>query len=98
MTHTQGPWIARENPAQDGKHSHWIDSDQPLAFPLAEVRWYKDGESDANARLIAAAPELLAACQHALEDLQTLDAADSKVCGILPELRAAIAKATGDQT
>jgi len=60
---TPGPWIYRKA-VEDDLHSHWIDgpSNQPGGGtrPLAEVRTYYNGESEANARLIAAAPDLLA--------------------------------------
>lgn len=63
---TPGPWIYRKA-VEDDLHSHWIDgpSNQPGGGtrPLAEVRTYYNGESEANARLIAAAPDLLAAVQ-----------------------------------
>ncbi len=93
--HTPGPWRIIEirgravilEPEQDGhvcKISEWADE-------YAE-------EQEANARLIAAAPELL----EALENLVSLcEAGLNKEYNIEAELsepRAAIAKATGDQT
>lgn len=66
--HTPGPWTFRPNPCEcnDCTASHWIDGppDAPgatLGKPIAEVREYHKGESEANARLIAAAPELFEA-------------------------------------
>lgn len=47
---------------------------------------------EANARLIAAAPELLAACEAALDDLLKFSMGMSPLA---LQLRAAIAKATG---
>ena len=47
----------------------------------------------ANARLIAASPDLLAACRAALEDCQSDDWAES---GLGKQLQAAIAKAEGE--
>lgn len=66
--HSPAPWTFRPNPCEcpDCTASHWIDGhpDAPgatLGKPIAEVREYHKGESEANARLIAAAPELLEA-------------------------------------
>lgn len=55
-------------------------------------------ESEANARLIAAAPELLAACEAALPIIESFDTAKEDGDKDLPEvaqLRAAIARARG---
>lgn len=60
-----------------------------------------DGETAANARLIAAAPDLLDACRCALADLEGLAEANCFSLGdpahlTIKELRAAIVKATGE--
>lgn len=67
---------------------------------IAQVCELDDGlnETIANARLMAAAPELLAALQGMIEyfvDCSIDDYSDTKT---LQAARAAIAKATGDQT
>ena len=62
--HTPGPWRFRQIPEGLTIHSHWIDTGN--GAPLAEVRLRPNGEHDANAPLIAAAPELL----EALEKIQ----------------------------
>jgi hypothetical protein len=94
MRHTPGPWqtdqAEHDAPYQDirihaGKGSIccvWID-DAPLHDYNAEQR--------ANARLIAAAPELLEALKAMLENGQDYTATRDKA-------RAAIAKATGEKT
>lgn len=59
------------------------------------------GEAEANARLIAAAPDLLAECRRMLTDLEKHIGPVMEAAGIHPptlsikSLRAAIAKATG---
>lgn len=54
--HTKGPWVAHRG----------IDYCQVSAPDgLVHTVSHADDESEANARLIAAAPELLAACYHA---------------------------------
>ena len=62
MNHTPGPWAFGHFL---GRHALWVgpvgDDGQPLT-PVAEVEWDSDmarNNARANARLIAAAPELL---------------------------------------
>lgn len=83
--HTPGPWTAE--PTDNG----FAIRAKAYAEQFAPVRVYSmpghGPTSEANARLIAAAPELLAACKAAIDcghlDIDTAD----RVC-------AAIAKAT----
>ena len=69
MSHTPGPWIVGEHrgvwvgPVIRAEGGH-----KGIAFVV--------GESDANARLIAAAPGLLAALKVIKDDLLTLDSGD----------------------
>ena len=81
---TPGPWTA--GPAYDGGF-HDIDAPSTRALICAV-------EGEADARLIAAAPDLLAACKVALamHDKFGVDAEPYIDFGML---RAAIAKATG---
>ena len=71
-THTPGPWIIveyekRESPAASGAHGIFREG---AITPLVESVWGATlAESDANARLIAAAPDLLAACSYVLTGL-----------------------------
>ncbi len=100
--HTPAPWIiceCEDNDAilsieQDG--SKLIDEDPSI---IAEVDLQGDGITPeigrANARLIAAAPNLLTACQRILQSIEWRDTYDR----MTPEeqaatLRAAIAEAT----
>jgi hypothetical protein len=97
--HTPGPWAVRD---------HWSDEGAFEVYPtrngkqpkfgewaaLAEVPEYGEGEAEANALLIAAAPDLLEALKLiASAENSALDLAYCK--GIA---RAAIAKATGVQS
>jgi hypothetical protein len=101
MNHTPGPWEISDNGTADRGTGAWAcdeiwqthnDTDQRL---IASVH-YVDGtnsECQANARLIAAAPELLEAVQHVLlasEDGGDMNDVDWKM------LRAAIQKAKGE--
>lgn len=58
--HTPGPWTCRK--ANSGEERWWVEADYKGEGPwyLAECA-ARPGENEANARLIAAAPELLEA-------------------------------------
>ena len=57
--HTPGPWNYRK-PSEDVPNVfYWIDGAN--GAPLADVKWHEQGAALADARLIAAAPDLLAA-------------------------------------
>ena len=68
MKNTPAPWIARHIPADepDVRFSLWVDSS--TGAPLADVRTRPDNEHEANARLIAAAPDYYAIVDAILED------------------------------
>lgn len=89
MQHTKGPWtifkgyIVQAN--EDGSvplNTKWI----------CQVEYFGPDSTEANAHLIAASPELLIACQFALEWLEAFQAETSEPCDYLKK---AIAKATG---
>lgn len=88
--HTLGPWrYVREN-GSPSTGQHMIEG----AIPgyLAEVRDCGSGDVAANARLIAAAPELLAALTDAVDLIETLSLIEGYT---LRNARAAIHKAVG---
>lgn len=92
--HTPGPWISREVPETDEPTiGYWIDADnhEKKGFPIANVKHFTDDHGEANARLIAAAPELLEACQAVANDTTHPIAGNLQAM-----LRIAIAKAKGD--
>ena len=112
--HTPGPWLAQKDCR--GEHNHGIITDGPMAwgiygpsFRLGVLHdprpWCSDAEITANARLIAAAPELLAALAeiiavHDLEPHRTRPIApmDSPLAAQAINLaRSAVAKATGQE-
>ncbi len=102
-THTPGPWQALDN-----NHTG-IDIDikhEPFAGGTIATIWNgadddAPGEMEwANARLIAAAPDLLAACNELLAMLKEWSANPDEMSGFsefkgVHVARAAIAKATG---
>ena len=66
--HTPAPWLIEWNAAQGGEGHYITDSnDMGELSRIAAVLFHDDadGETRANARLIAAAPELLAALETA---------------------------------
>ena len=92
--HTKGPWNLEKHAVE---LCYLVRNDEYGMATLATVSSGKreDGTSgDANARLIAAAPDLLAACQEALDYLGRIDEG-SEGCELRDSLRAAIAKAEG---
>lgn len=96
-SYTPGPWTAKS----DGTHHYHIAS-KPYAVGTLQAFDHPGINGPANARLIAAAPELLEAAKKALAEAESwihdqLDGTSS-LEGALAELepvRAAIAKATG---
>jgi hypothetical protein len=89
-THTHGPWSVRHFKAYNTPHSEVVSANGSRV-PYC----------DADNRLIAAAPDLLAALMEVTADIEAYcddhsssNPTDVTVC--LPRLRAAIAKATGE--
>jgi hypothetical protein len=91
-THTQGPW----HPVTLGAspdHSWAIDSELHEVARLPE--WPDNqAEAEANARLIAAAPEMLAALEELCADKYLADPINADRMG---KAKAAIAKAKGGE-
>ena len=97
MTHTSGPWDCPGVNSQEGTRS-WkratITTGGEYGHRIAEV--YGQEAMLANARLIAAAPELLAALVDATQAIVNMQAeGESRYHPIVTAAKAAIAKATG---
>ena len=96
--HTPGPWQAEEASVRGITQEWFVRVDGDDIAIASDIRDRNGNHSEANARLIAAAPELL----EALEDLASLAEAAMREVGEydieaeLADARAAIAKATGD--
>ncbi len=88
--HTPGPWhVGGSNKATIyDKYSQRIAN----SFEGVMVSQRSDAQCQANARLIAAAPDLLAACQAVLDEFPALDG--PRIERIKAICRAAIARAT----
>ncbi len=96
--HTEGPWYADD---ADGSYGVWSEEGPLVALTqrgmYPNARPLTDSETDANARLIAAAPDLLAACRATLAHMYD-DETDAPTAAQLTEqLTRAIAKAEGGQ-
>lgn len=95
--HTEGPWaiVTRTGPREVTlQRRHWEIGQQELPHRGVGIAF---GDTEANARLIAAAPELLDALKQALvvmESVAETHGYDTEV-GAVPAARAAIAKAEG---
>lgn len=83
MAHTPGPWVVVQHP--DG----WTIQNRATGAGACVASQYGDS-NEANARLIAAAPDLLAALKDAVNWLDDFD--DNET---LTAARAAILKAEG---
>jgi len=93
----------------NGEGSVFVDDDSRIRFesggttlyPICEVIDF-DGERDANARLIAAAPDLLEACEKALRSIKAAqpefftDQVAVPLITAMGSLQEAITKATGE--
>jgi hypothetical protein len=95
MTHTSGPWTVIEK----CEGTQVIVSGPEDWVGVALVYGDTDEEAEANARLIAAAPELLDAIELAYDLLNTMTTSEYSRGGdanVRHVLRTAIAKAKGE--
>jgi hypothetical protein len=102
--HTPGPWSdehlsQHERSTIIGGRLRLIKTDGVIVAFLPQ--WLdtpeETSEARANARLIAAAPDLLAVCQELEESVEYWSEYDVPL-GIADRIRAAIAKATGGES
>lgn len=113
--HTPGPWIAKPENPNFVEDDEWTDfeviPDKVLEWgspaPVAVCSFCYEEQAEANARLIAAAPDLLAALRALLtaemlhetamsaNDVSGVDAANEAKWPAVDAAHAAIAKATG---
>jgi hypothetical protein len=95
---TPGPWLALylDDSVTGGKPTWTVQCNEPDVLTVAHVyRGYGEpGEDEANARLIAAAPGLLAACESMLAHLVTTFPPYPPGESPHDKIRAAVSKAT----
>lgn len=98
--HTPGPWTREEGQRFRHDQSAGIKAADGLfvATALDKNRIDLDAEVEANARLIAAAPELLDALKSALLELERINKNIYVLVDhfVIEEIRGAIAKAKGE--
>jgi len=82
VVHTPGPWRVIEGTHSADKRFSVVSENENI------TGWGCVQQLEGNARLIAAAPELLAACQAALEEVQHFSH------GTVKQLADAVSKAT----
>ena len=97
---TPGPWVVwqedQNRPTCIMPHHDSPDYDARHARGIATIERYNEGETAANARLIAAAPDLLAALEKLLNEVEAAGNATADDYGwptVVPQARAAIARA-----
>ena len=91
--HTPGPWDVEPKGSR-----HFVDGADGLTVAYLDRAGVRErAEIEANARLIASAPELLAACMSALRALEDNLQPGPMDADAKDGLRAAIARATGNQ-
>ncbi len=88
MKHTPGKWDCGES--IDGMW--YVETDHAPGEMIAEIMMRAPGEAEANARLMAAAPEILAALVEAAELIEILSPIQGDT---LSRVRATIDKAMG---
>ncbi len=96
MSFTPGPWslVAQSNGSHMLVHVHDPDEFKPSMriIGFVEARRVSFDEDRANARLISAAPDLLAACE-AVEELWRRSGPNEPCGAVWPIVHAALAKA-----
>ena len=90
--HTPGPWKVMPKKYDDAVSvAIGADSIGRIIFRCS------DGNIEANAALIAASPELLAACKNGMAMLLRNTLQDAKDTAAYHQMKIAIAKATGEK-
>ena len=94
--HTGGEWSVLETP-QSSNQDYLVIArlDKPVQNTICSVSYQPADKGEANARLIAAAPELLAALSAALESMDARPK-DTGLDVVRQIARAAIARARGE--
>lgn len=101
-SHTPGPWkvVRRVVKDEEGEEYRAFHIDAPSHRTMAELfephpAFRKTAEAEANANLIAAAPDLLAALKSMLTSHGDLACCDQGECLSCREARQAVARAEG---
>ena len=105
--YTKGPWVARKGAgwivvrehAKARREAAIVVGMTPRVSLVSDpaAPWWEEGESEANARLIAAAPDLLEALKLVVKDAEKAVNPCTRMFAYA-ECKAAIAKAEGKET
>ncbi len=102
--HTKGPWVAKQVATISGSYKYWvIEEKQYNGFQIASTSNDEVSQGEANARLMAAAPELLEAAEYFVAEFKDAYLAEhgDQIHGPLAEafsaIRRAIAEAKGEK-
>jgi hypothetical protein len=98
-SHTPGPWNWEADPVKDDPTGRVRYQVTTTGKTITRVYYssYEGGptNAEADAKLIAAAPDLLAACEKFVEMFGPIELPDTEGATWLANVRAAIAKARG---
>ena len=73
MTHTEGPWTIQYSGNDYEGNIICANANRAVAGTITDALSDATSEDEANARLIAAAPDLLAALKALLESIESVD-------------------------
>jgi hypothetical protein len=79
--HTPGPWVVHCSQRFDGEHIFFIRS---IDDNIAEIPYWSEpyqNQMEANAKLIAAAPDLLKACKEVVQWHREHDSGEGELFG-----------------
>lgn len=92
--HTSAPWVARTYSTETVRDAVGIYAGSMLLPIVPDIAGRSIEECDANIRLIAAAPDLLAALRNVIASYRAND--PDSMANAVNDAEAAIAKATGE--
>jgi|TARA_R100000482_G_C5128275_1_gene150120 hypothetical protein len=94
QTHTQGPWAIEDCTPGESTGLRFTINSKDNVIARTTDGWK---EAQANARLIAAAPEMLEMCKLLKECMETIDGKDGYDASYeLAKVRAVLAKVEGE--
>ena len=98
MKHTEGEWVVKPNPSDSKKYGIW--SQHPTRgtslIAMAHMDFMTEEEFKSNAKLIAAAPDLLEACNGALQAFKDDTRSPRRIQANINAIERAIKKAEGE--
>src|SRR4051812_3270219 len=94
--HTPGPWRAGFASEKDRRREMIVRAEEGDDQPyIAIFPGFTTDEHEANAQLCAAAPDLLAACEHLVNVVDDPTSELKSLCDAIAQAKAAVIKAKG---